>query len=58
MAETKITKNLCMIFIDTSDGSGSPTWKRVDKSTILTMVMNAEHGLHLPGAAHRGNQEL
>ena len=41
MAETKITKNLCMIFIDTSDGSGSPTWKRVDKSTILTMVMNA-----------------
>ena len=42
MAETKITKNLCMIFIDTSDGSGSPTWKRVDKSTILSIVMNAE----------------
>lgn len=42
MAETKITKNLCMIFIDTSDGSGAPTWTRVDKSTILNIVMNAE----------------
>ena len=42
MAETKITKNLCMIFIDTSEGSGGPTWTRVDKSTILNIVMNAE----------------
>ena len=42
MAETKITKNMCMVFIDTSDGSSSPTWKRVDKSTILNLQMNAE----------------
>lgn len=42
MAETKITKNLCMVFVDTSDGAEVPVWKRIDKSTILSIAMNAE----------------
>lgn len=40
--ETKLTKNLCKIFIDVSDGSGTPLWKQIDKSTVLDIAMNPE----------------
>lgn len=42
MAETKITKNLCMVFVDTSAGAELPVWTRVRRSTILNLMMNAE----------------
>lgn len=42
MAESKITKNLCKIFIDVSDGSAEAEWKQIDKSTVLDLAMNAE----------------
>lgn len=40
--ETKITKNLCKIFIDVSDGAVTPEWKQIDKSTVLDIAMNPE----------------
>lgn len=46
MAETKITKNKVIPFIDTSDtvngGSWAPTWKRIDKSTIFDLSINPQ----------------
>ena len=41
-AETKITKNMAAIAIDTSDGSGEADFKRIDKSTIFALNMNPE----------------
>ena len=41
MAETKITKNLAIPCIDIG-GAEEPVWKRIDKSTIFEIVMNAE----------------
>lgn len=40
--EKKLTKNLCKIFIDVSDGNGDPLWKQIDKSTVLDIAMNPE----------------
>lgn len=40
--ESKITRNLCKIFIDVSNGSGTPDWKQIDKSTLLDIAMNPE----------------
>ena len=42
MAEVKLTKNMWIPFIDVSDGSGEPEWKRIDKSTIFDLQMNPE----------------
>lgn len=45
MAETKITKNKVIPFIDTSETIGStwsPTWKRIDKSTIFDLAFNPQ----------------
>ncbi len=43
--ETKITKNQCYLFLDTSETvnteSWKPTWNRIDKSTIFDLTMNA-----------------
>lgn len=41
MAETKITKNLAIPCIDVG-GVEEPVWKRIDKSTVFEIVMNAE----------------
>ena len=41
MAEIRITKNMCIPFIDVSE-SDAPSWKRIDKSTIFEIEMNAE----------------
>ena len=41
MAEIRITKNMCIPFIDVSE-SDTPSWKRIDKSTIFEIEMNAE----------------
>ena len=41
MAEIRITKNMCIPFIDVSE-SDAPVWKRIDKSTIFEIEMNAE----------------
>lgn len=40
--EKKLTKNLCKIFIDVSDGAETPEWAQIDKSTVLDIAMNAE----------------
>lgn len=40
--EVKLTKNLWIPFIDVSDGSGEPEWKRIDKSTVFEIQMNPE----------------
>lgn len=46
MAEKKITKNLVIPFIDVSktanSDSWSPTWKRIDKSTIFDLALNPQ----------------
>lgn len=45
MAETKITKNKVIPFIDTSNTIGStwtPTWSRIDKSTIFDLSINPQ----------------
>lgn len=46
MAEKKITKNLVIPFIDVSKtantDSWSPTWKRIDKSTIFDLAFNPQ----------------
>lgn len=46
MAETKITKNKVIPFIDTSGtingGTFTPTWKRIDKSTIFDLALNPQ----------------
>lgn len=41
MSEIRITKNMCIPFIDVSEGD-APVWKRIDKSTIFEIEMNAE----------------
>ena len=41
MSEIRITKNMCIPFIDVSE-SDTPVWKRIDKSTIFEIEMNAE----------------
>ena len=41
MAETKITKNHVIPFIDIST-NGSGTWKRIDKSTIFDLSFNPQ----------------
>lgn len=41
MAEARITKNMCIPFIDVS-ATATPDWKRIDKSTIFEIEMNAE----------------
>ncbi len=45
MAEVKITKNQCYLFLDISEtvntGTWTPEWKRIDKSTIFDLTMNA-----------------
>ena len=45
-AEIKLTKNQYIPFIDTSDtihsGTWTPTWKRIDKSTIFDLNLNAQ----------------
>lgn len=40
--ESKITKNMCKIFIDVSDGAETPEWEQIDKSTVLDIAMNPE----------------
>ena len=47
MAEVKITKNKVIPFLDISDtanlgGTWTPTWKRIDKSTIFDLSFNPE----------------
>lgn len=46
MAETKITKNKVIPFIDTSNtingSSWSPAWARIDKSTIFDLALNPQ----------------
>lgn len=46
MAETKITKNKVIPFIDTSETAGTenwtPVWKRIDKSTIFNLAFNPQ----------------
>lgn len=46
MAETKITKNKVIPFIDTSKTAGAdtwtPSWKRIDKSTIFDLAFNPQ----------------
>lgn len=45
MAESKITKNQVIPFLDTSETIGSdwtPTWKRIDKSTIFDLAFNPQ----------------
>lgn len=45
-AEIKLTKNQFIPFIDTSEtihsGTWTPTWKRIDKSTIFDLNPNAQ----------------
>lgn len=41
MPEVKITKNMCIPFIDVS-ATATPDWKRIDKSTIFEIEMNPE----------------
>lgn len=45
MAETRITKNKVYLFLDTSktisSASWNPVWKRIDRSTVFTLAMNA-----------------
>ena len=41
MSETKITKNMCMPFIDVS-ATSTADWQRIDKSTVFEIEMNAE----------------
>ena len=41
MAEIRITKNMCIPFIDVGEAS-APEWRRIDKSTIFEIKMNAE----------------
>lgn len=45
MAEVKITKNMCYLFLDVSEtintDAWKPEWKRIDKSTIFDLTMNA-----------------
>ena len=41
MAETKITKNMCIPCIDVSNNE-TPKWERISKSTIFEVAMNAE----------------
>ena len=40
--ETKITKNMAAIFVDTSTGESAEEWSRIDKSTIFGLDMNPE----------------
>lgn len=45
MAETKITKNQVIPFIDISGTIGTtwkPTWKRIDKSTVFDLSFNPQ----------------
>ena len=45
MAETKITKNKVIPFMDTSgtiNDDWTPTWKRIDKSTIFDLAFNPQ----------------
>lgn len=46
MAESKITKNKVIPFIDVSktanSNSWAPTWKRIDKSTIFDLALNPQ----------------
>ena len=46
MAETKITKNTVIPFIDTSEtanaDSWNPVWKRIDKSTVFNLAFNPQ----------------
>ena len=45
MPEKKITKNQVIPFMDTSETIGSdwtPTWKRIDKSTIFDLAFNPQ----------------
>ena len=47
MAEVKITKNKVIPFLDISDsanlgGTWTPTWKRIDKSTIFDLSFNPQ----------------
>ena len=41
MADVRITKNMCIPFIDVSEND-APIWKRIDKSTIFEIEMNAK----------------
>lgn len=42
MPETTLRKHMCIPFLDTSKGSGTPTWKRIDKSTIFALNPNPQ----------------
>ena len=43
MPETKLTKNLFIPFLDVlKGGTGAPSWKRIDKSTIFALNPNPQ----------------
>lgn len=40
--ETMLKKHLCIPFLDTSKGSGTAAWARIDKSTIFALNANPQ----------------
>ena len=42
MSETALRKHMCIPFLDTSGGGNTPTWARIDKSTIFSLNPNPQ----------------
>lgn len=40
--ETKLTKNLFIPFLDINQGSGTASWKRIDRSTVFSLNPNPQ----------------
>lgn len=42
MSETMLKKHMCIPFLDTTKGGASPSWARIDKSTIFALNPNPQ----------------
>lgn len=42
MSETMLRKHQCIPFLDTTKGSTTPSWERIDKSTIFSLNPNPQ----------------
>ena len=42
MPETMLKKHMCIPFLDVNQGSGTASWKRIDKSTIFALNPNPQ----------------
>ena len=40
--ETRLRKHQCIPFLDTTKGGATPSWTRIDKSTIFALAANPE----------------